>query len=269
MYVCQFKLHFRSSELCQSEILIPEVVSQHLIGRSHTKGRCYQQLLPVLQPHLPHSTSGTHTGSQPRPLWLCKYRTPVQSPTADPHQHMHSRGQPPHPCSLLSPCMPCAQWPITSLRCSAHARGETVQQPQEYMCTARTPQLLVGPDLALSSVTGLHHWAHQHLAPSTVHLYTPGLTPNTSLHHHMPVVRTSSHSGACEQLHSHSCRLAHSWPWPLLLALAPITTCVFAAGLCRYIGTCSWPLETSVCIPPALANTVICQVPGSRCCRCC
>ena len=169
----------------------------------------------------------------------------------------------PHP-SPLSPCMPCAQWPITSLRCSAHARGETVQQPQEYMCTAA-----VGPHLALSSATGLHHWAHQHPAPSAVHLYTPGLTPNTKLHHHMPVVRTSSHSGAREQLHSHSCRLAHSWPWPLLFALAPITTRVFAASLCRSIGTCSWPLETSVCIPPALANTVICQVPGHRTCRCC
>lgn len=50
-------------------------------------------------------------------------------------------------------------------------------QPQENTRTTRASQLLLAPDPAPVSVTGLGHWAHQQVAPPVVHLHASSLTP--------------------------------------------------------------------------------------------
>ena len=58
--------------------------------------------------------------------------------------------------------------------CSCRSR---CQQP-------RPPYLLVGWDLSLIPVTGLHRWACLQLAPAAMHLYAAGWTPVINLHCH-------------------------------------------------------------------------------------
>ena len=60
---------------------------------------------------------------------------------------------------------------------------------------------------------------------------------------------------------------AYSWPWFLLLALAPTTKCVSATSPCHYIGICSCPMQLSVYIPLVPTITTVC--PGPWIWRCC
>ena len=71
--------------------------------------------------------------------------------------------------------------PIASLHCYVCTCGENLQ-PRKCTLTAKAPTAAVGPDPALSPVTGLHHGVHLPLAPSAVHVYPAGLTLITSLH---------------------------------------------------------------------------------------
>lgn len=61
------------------------------------------------------------------------------------------------------------------------AHCETLQ-PQECTLSARAPQLLVGPALALSPVTGLHCWDCLQLVPPAVPLHPTGSSPITKLY---------------------------------------------------------------------------------------
>lgn len=106
-------------------------------------------------------------------------------------------------------------------------------QPRENMPIAEAPQLLVGPDEAPSSDTGLHHHTHLHLDPPAVHLHSPRLTPITSIHYRVSMVRLSSHI-----MYINKCpfnyHCTYSWPQSRLLALTDTTTCKFTTSLCHY-----------------------------------
>lgn len=67
----------------------------------------------------------------------------------------------------------------------------------------------------------------------------------------------------------HSCQGAHSWLWPLLPALTPITTWVSATGSCHDTGICSWPLQLNVHTPLAPATMAVSPIPGHQNWRCC
>ena len=77
----------------------------------------------------------------------------------------------------------------------------------------------------------------------------------------MHMARPWSHRSTCWQPGTSELLGTHSWPWPLLTALALPTMCVLATGPCHYLGTCSWPLQPSMCTPPALAITAACPSP--------
>ena len=81
----------------------------------------------------------------------------------------------------------------------------------------------MGPDLALSPVTGLNLWAYLQLAP-------PTLTP-TAMHLWWDSKVTLVHT---DTQGPHSCQCAHSWIWPFLLALLSTTTCVFVISHRHY-----------------------------------
>ena len=85
--------------------------------------------LPETLSHTPPTPASaeleTHVGSQPRLLWLCKYRIPGYSPVADPHRHAYDSGetlqQPRSTCWQPGPrsCLRAQIWPfLLSLACS-------------------------------------------------------------------------------------------------------------------------------------------------------
>ena len=82
--------------------------------------------------------------------------------------------------------------------------------------------------LSLSSIIDQHHSAHLQLTPWAVYLYALGLTPNTGLHCHAPVVRTSSHGGACQQ--PRPPELPGCLQLASTLTLVPTTISVFVTG---------------------------------------
>lgn len=82
------------------------------------------------------------------------------------------------------------------------------------------------------------------MPPISIAMYAPRKDPKAT------VVRAD-----CQSHHSQKC--VCSWPWPLLLALTSTTARVFATDLCHYTGTCSWPLQPSVCTPLAPTTTIV------------
>ena len=134
-------------------------------------------------------------------------------------------------------------------RLCSHRRAH--QQPDPHSCLwAQIRPCLLSPTCTTVSLAA---------SPSNCAPAHPW--PITSLHCCMPVVRPKSHSGAHWPQGLLSCPCAHSWLQPLLPVLAPATMCVFVPGHCRYTGTCGWPSQLSVCIPPALATPTACPGP--------
>lgn len=104
--------------------------------------------------------------------------------------------------------------------------GENLQ-PRKCTLTAKAPTAAVGPDPALSPVTGLHHGVHPPLAPSAVHVYPAGLTLITSLH---------CCARACgETLQPQECTLT---------VRAPAAASVHAVGP----DPCCWPRPLPLCV---------------------
>ena len=92
--------------------------------------------------------------------------------------------------------------PTLYLHVTAWPVSTVIHKPVGRLCSHRNgclSQVLVGSDPALFPVTGLHHWARLKLAPPALHLHAPSLTPNTSFHCHVPVLRTGIHIIACWQ----------------------------------------------------------------------
>lgn len=107
--------------------------------------------------------------------------------------------------------------------------------------------MLEGLDQAQSSVTVLHNHTHLQLVPPPMHLHTPDLILSQPLLQCACMGKdgtiageNTNNQGPC------SFQRARSWPWSLLSALAPTTTCVFATGSCHHTGTCSWSLQLSM-----------------------
>lgn len=91
-------------------------------------------------------------------------------------------------------------------------------RPCSHRCVhqeAGHAQLLVDPDPAPAPITDLHHHAHLQLAPPVVHLLTPGLIPDISLHCPGPVGRPSICGNIYLQQAPRSHQCACCWPQPL------------------------------------------------------
>lgn len=103
----------------------------------------------------------------------------------------------PGPLQLLPTAM-CAlgKTSVTGLYCHAHTRA-AILQPWEYMRMTRAPQLLVGPALALSPVSGLPFLGSFQPAPSAVNFHLTGLSLVTGFHCCAPTVRACSWRHAC------------------------------------------------------------------------
>lgn len=90
----------------------------------------------------------------------------------DPILALKSSGLTPNTLQILeassSSCVLVHQWSdtLSSLHCCVHAWGKTAQ-PWQGTPTARASVAAVGPDQAVSSVTGLYHWTHLHLITFT------------------------------------------------------------------------------------------------------
>lgn len=106
----------------------------------------------------------------------------------------------------------------------------------------------MGLNLALPTVTGLHHWVYLKLAPwlcTDTPLAQPLSLASTAVH--IPM-RTFCNIGMhADSQGPHSCQHAPMWPKPLLLALAPTTMCVSATGPCHTQTSAAGPCS-QVCI---------------------
>lgn len=114
------------------------------------------------------------------------------------------------------------------------------------MSTSRAPQLLVGLDQVLSSVTVL--------TCSCAPAHTPGPNLVTSLHCQVPVPRTAATVVHTDSQSPRSCQGAYSCPsrccQPWCLPLRVTTT-----HPCHCVSTFSWALQLSVCTPWGLITT--------------
>lgn len=110
-------------------------------------------------------------------------------------------------------------------------------------------QLCGGLDQALSSITGLKHCTHLQLFPLAVSLLNLSLASTAMCLWGDPAATVMHANNQC----------THSSPWTLLPVLAPTTMCVSATSPCHHTGTCSWPLQPSMCTSLAPATTVDCR----------
>lgn len=126
---------------------------------------------------------------------------------------------------------------VTSLHCVYLPRKDYVAMGEDSW-QPWPPQLLMGPDKALSPVTGLHHCDHPQLASTAACHLSKSLT---MLHHHARRPRPNRQCSMCQQprppnyLGSRSCFpgpnnyvCVCNWPPPLHrhTKLAPAANCV-------------------------------------------
>lgn len=85
---------------------------------------------------------------------------------------------------------------FTSLHCTS-TPGRRAHSHKRAHLTARTPQVFVGMNQALSTITGLHHCAHLQLVPPVEHLHFYRPNHITGFHCHVPKMRLNCHGSMC------------------------------------------------------------------------
>lgn len=181
-----------------------------------------------LGPSLPLPEPGNHNGSHPRPLRMHKCKMPSSTPLWLT-TIVHALGAGSSSCALHAASLTL----VISLHCVYTLKGRLYSHRRARL-TAKAPPAACGPKLG----TGFCHWPAPLCLPEASPSSCAPAYPSLDPHFQLPLHSWQDSAGTVVCAESHS---THSWPQPLLPALALTTTCVSATGPCHYTAPAAAP----------------------------